>query len=117
MGAHAERLVAKELARRRYKVLAKNFSTRYGEIDIVARKGRTIAFVEVKGRSRADIIVPGDAVNPRKQKRIIRAAKEYLSRNHMDEADVRFDVAEVVFATSGPSYDVHILEDAFTEEA
>ena len=117
MGAHAERLVAKELARRRYKVLSKNFSTRYGEIDLVARKGRTVAFVEVKGRSRADIVLPGDAVGPRKQKRIIRAAKEYLAQNHMDDADVRFDVAEVIFAESGPSYDVRIIEDAFTEEA
>lgn len=117
MGAHAERLVAKELARRRYKVLEKNFSTRYGEVDIIARKGRTIAFVEVKARARADRILPGDAVNPQKQKRIIRAAKEYLSRHHMDDADVRFDVAQVVFTDPGPSYDIHIIEDAFTEQA
>jgi len=112
-GALAERMVAGELARRRYKVLARNFSTRYGEVDLIARKGRTIVFVEVKGRARADAFAPADAVNARKRKKIVRTAQCFLARHHMDDADVRFDVAEVVFGESGGAADIHIIEDAF----
>ena len=97
-------------------MLERNFSTRYGEIDLVARKGGTIVFVEVKSRARADAVMPGDAVSGRKQKKITRAAQVYLARHSMDDADVRFDVAEVVFAESGASCEIRLIEDAFTAQ-
>ncbi|MFH0965345.1 MAG: YraN family protein [Planctomycetota bacterium] len=117
IGRHAERLVAAELARRRMSVLQTNFATRFGEIDVVARKGRTIVFVEVKARSSLDAVLPAEAVTPRKQKRIARAAKAYLARHAIVDADVRFDVAEVIFAASGSSHEIRFIEDAFVPPA
>lgn len=113
IGHHAERLVAAHLARRRFKILEMNFATRFGEIDLVARKGRTMVFVEVKARTAADAVTPSEAVTSRKQKRIARAAKVYLAKHAMSEVDLRFDVAEVIFSEAGAAHRIRLIEDAF----
>ncbi len=72
-----------------YRILARDFRVPVGEIDIVARKGRLLAFIEVKARRTAS----GDVLTPRQQKRIIRAAEAFLkTRPDLADLDLRFDL-------------------------
>lgn len=90
-GRLAETLAVLLLRLKGYRILARRLRLSAGEIDIVARRGRTVAFVEVKAR--ADHTTAITAVTPRQQRRLLKAALQYAARDprHSD-ADFRFDV-------------------------
>ena len=96
-----------------YRILERNFRCRQGEIDIIARRGDVVAFVEVKQRKNADYGEAREFVTFSKQRRIIRAAELWLVREHC-ELQPRFDVIEV-YAPQGAAGKVTIehIEDAF----
>ena len=94
IGNAGESAVCRYLRLRGYKVVCRNFKTRFGEIDIIAQKGKIIAFVEVKTRKENSRVSGVDAVGAKKQQCVITAATEYLQRNRV-ELQPRFDVAEV----------------------
>ncbi len=113
IGNAGESAVCRYLRRRRYKILDRNFKTRFGEIDIVAKKGEYIAFVEVKTRQENSMVSGLDAVNSKKQQRIITASVEYM-RKHPTELQPRFDVAEVTDRKSNLfRYKINYIENAF----
>ncbi len=94
-GRLAEGLCAWHLRARGYRILARRFRTPVGEIDIVARRGNTLAVVEVKAR--ADLPTAMDSLRPRQRYRIIRAAEAFIAaRPALAGMDVRFDVMVVV---------------------
>ena len=78
------------------KILEANYRRPTGEIDIIAKKGRRVLFVEVKRRSSLRYGRPSEAVNPAKQAHILRTAQLYLQENGLEDAPVRFDVIEVL---------------------
>ena len=80
-----------------YTILDTNFSTYTAEIDIVARDGDTIVFIEVKARMTARFGRPVEAITPHKIKKIISAAKLFLVRHRLYESNVRFDVIEILY--------------------
>lgn len=80
-----------------YRIYDRNYSTAFGEIDIIAVKGRCIHFVEVKARGRIDRGCPSEAVDIRKQNKIRRVAEYYMNSRRLLGYDVCFDVAEVWF--------------------
>jgi putative endonuclease len=90
-GLMAEARCALGLRLRGYRVLARRFKVPVGEVDIVARRGRTLAFVEVKARG--TLADAAESLTARQRRRILAAAKMYLAR-HPDLAllDARFDV-------------------------
>lgn len=90
-GLSAEARAAAYLMAKGYRILAKRFRTRYGEIDLVARRRNLVAFVEVKARASLD--EAAYAVTPRQQRRIVDAAQAWLVA-HPEHADfeLRFDV-------------------------
>lgn len=100
-GAAGEVLAARFLREKGYTILAANYRTRLGEIDIIARDGPYIAFVEVKARSEKAIYAPREAVTPAKQRRLLRTAALYL-RQHPTDLQPRFDVIEIVTAEGKP---------------
>jgi len=79
-------------------VLARNYRTRLGEIDLVMQAGELLVFVEVKLRSGTRYGAPSEAVNALKRSRIARVATQYMAANGGMERSARFDVVEV---TSG----------------
>jgi putative endonuclease len=94
LGLSAESRAAMVLLAKGYRILARRWKTPFGEIDIVARRRGTLAFVEVKARERADDAA--EAVTGRNQRRIIAAAELWLARNPADAARaIRFDVVLV----------------------
>lgn len=95
-GAIGEIDAAKFLENKGYKILQKNFKTKFGEIDIVASKDGVTVFVEVKRRSTYAYGRPIEAVTAQKQSTIRKVAEVYLMLKHTPYADCRFDVIEVV---------------------
>ncbi len=89
----AEELAARYLRKKGFKIIEKNYKTRFGEIDIVARYGKYLVFVEVKsGKSE---YLPRTRVDERKLRRINFAANDYLRNCHLDVEGYRIDVVEV----------------------
>jgi putative endonuclease len=114
LGILGENLAVDLLRSRGYSILATRHRSRYGEIDIIAEDGRCVVFVEVKLRS-SDLFGEAFEAVPRwKQRRIITIALDYLSRNHLLDRPVRFDVAAV--DQRGGELQVELIEDAFTED-
>jgi len=75
-----------------YEILDRNFKTRYGEIDIIARDEDTVVFVEVRYRKNSAFGSPEETIDYRKIKKIIRAANKYISMKKLENTDIRFDV-------------------------
>jgi putative endonuclease len=97
LGDRGENLAAKHLREKGYRILNRNFKTPMGEIDIIARDGKTLVFCEVKTRQYDDPM-PEDQVNPDKQHQITKAARFYLSRYGVPQPPARFDVVAIVWA-------------------
>jgi putative endonuclease len=94
-GARAEEVAARFLAAQGLEIIARNFRTRLGEIDVVARDGGTLVFVEVRLRTREDFGGALESIDERKQSRIARAANGYLGARGGREPPCRFDVITV----------------------
>ncbi len=90
-GSAAEEAAANFLARHGLEIVARNYRTRLGEIDLVARDGEVLVFVEVRMRSSAHFGGGAESVSPHKQARLVAAARQYLSRLRR-EPPCRFDV-------------------------
>jgi len=84
-----------------YRLLRRNWRTRYGEIDLIARRGETLVFVEVKARWSKNKGLPEDSLTPEKKNRLLRLAEMYLSR-HPHQGPVRLDVIAIDFCSEKP---------------
>ena len=76
-GVWGEAQIANYLRRRRYELLAHSYHCRFGEIDLIARKGGVLCFVEVKTRSPDYLVRPAEAVGPAKRRKLIETALYY----------------------------------------
>ena len=98
-GSYGERVAASFLRRNGYRVLARNFATPVGEIDLVCRCGDVLAFVEVRTRASTDFGRPGETIDPRKQEALRRTAARYLELLGRPDVYYRFDAVEVMLVT------------------
>jgi putative endonuclease len=96
---------------RGFEILDRNWRVREGEIDLVARRGATVVFCEVKTRSSDRFGVPVEAVTMTKQRRLRTLAARWLAAHPTQRGEVRFDVASVTPAGEFPAVDV--IEAAF----
>jgi putative endonuclease len=96
LGDRGENVAARYLRNRGYKIIIRNFRCDLGEIDIVARDGKTLVFVEVKTRAYEDP-APEDQVNEAKQHQLTKVAKLYLSRYGIPQPPSRFDVVAIIW--------------------
>lgn len=113
-GAWGEALAADFLRKRRYKIVAAGYRSRFGEIDLIAQNKQYLVFVEVKLRRNSDFAAAREYVNRAKQDRIRMTASMYLSQNPT-KLQPRFDVVEI-YAPQGAMTDkpeITHLEDAF----
>ena len=111
MGAQGEADARAFLTQKGARILETNYRRPTGEIDIIARQGRTLLFVEVKRRSSLRYGRPAEAVDRQKQAHILRTAQLYLQENRLRDVPLRFDVIEVL-----PGQIRHI-ENAFDASA
>jgi putative endonuclease len=113
-GARGETLAYWYLRRAGYTIVARNRRARSGagELDVVGWDGPVLSFVEVKTRTTADAGPPEAAVSKAKQKRIARAASEYLRRLRRRPLSYRFDIASVAWDAEA-GLQVRLIKDAF----
>jgi putative endonuclease len=109
-GQLGEERVVSWLKKNGYQVLDRNFLCRLGEIDIIAQKNDVVSFIEVKTRHRVYFNL-SEVINKSKQKKIISAAKKYISRYGSAKYIYQFDVALVEKSMNG--FEIDYLPNAF----
>lgn len=113
-GLWGERIAAASLAKNGYVIVGRRVRPdKHDEIDIIARKGPVLAFVEVKTRSGESFGRPFAAVNASKRRALCRAAAAFLRHAGYPNLYYRFDVVEVVGRVGDATPTVRIIEDAF----
>ena len=110
-GNVGENLAATFLENHGYKIIQRNFRIRSAEIDIIAEIGGVVVFVEVKTRSNVRHGLAAEAVNFRKQKKIIEAASVFLQDENFCNCACRFDVIEIY--SCGKDFKINHIENAF----
>ena len=114
LGSWGEALAAEYLQKKRYTIVASRYRCRFGEIDLIVKNGKFLAFVEVKLRKSARFASAMEYVDYRKQNRLRLTASMYLSQNETD-LQPRFDVIEIYapYGMDTPEPRIIHLEDAF----
>jgi len=95
LGASGESRATRLLVREGYRIVERNFRCKSGELDIVARDGRVLCFVEVRSRANADYGHAAEMVDARKQARVSRVAQHYLALRSPRFEEARFDVVAI----------------------
>jgi putative endonuclease len=111
IGSYTEAAAAAFLVRLGWTIVERNWRTRGGELDIVARDGDTLVFVEVRARRSSATYLPEETVDRRKIERLLAAGRAYIDAHEWD-GPCRFDVAAVTMG--GASRDIRLIRDAFT---
>lgn len=113
-GSRGEAEAERFLKKNGYKIIGRNYRTRHGEIDLIAREGDTVVFVEVKTRSNSSFGHPSTGVDLRKQKHMVLASTQYLAEHGLTESPARFDV--VCIETKDGGLKAELIKDAFEAE-
>lgn len=111
LGRQGEELAEQALCRQGYKIVARNYRTPVGEVDIIARHGGSLVFIEVKTRKSLTFGEPQEAVTYFKQARLRKVAHYYLMQQGLMDATVRFDVVAITWGAGDPK--VEIIPEAF----
>ncbi|WP_422931702.1 YraN family protein [Singulisphaera sp. PoT] len=110
LGREGEREAARYLRRQGLRILVRGYLTPHGEVDLIARDGNTLVFVEVKARRQGN---PAEAVTPEKQRRLTLAALRFLKEHDLLEQRCRFDVVAIVWPEGRQSPTIEHIRDAF----
>lgn len=112
LGRKGEAVAARYLRRAGYTILERNVRAGRNEIDIIAREGDTVCFVEVRTRRSAEPVPPVDSVGATKQRHIVTAARNYAARHDSQDTYYRFDIVAIVFPEKGRP-EITLYRDAF----
>ncbi|HIE26995.1 TPA: YraN family protein [Candidatus Poribacteria bacterium] len=113
IGEIGESLAVKFLKQKGYRIIEQNYRSTWGEIDIVAQDEDILTFVEVKTRRSLKFGTPQLAVTNSKQRKISKAALEYLQENVLFDSVCRFDVISIVFPPEPSEPIIEHIENAF----
>ena len=111
LGKTGEDLACGELERRGYAIVARRYRRRGGELDIIARDGPTLVFIEVKARDGRAFGEAAEAVTRIKRQRITQVAVDYMMRHHLSDCPCRFDVVSIHFDSGRP--EIEVFQNAF----
>jgi len=107
IGRDGEEIAAEYLRNNGYRIVEKNYKNRFGEIDIIAKDGNTVVFIEVKTRNTPSYGTPSSAVDSKKQQRIGKVAVTYLTKKGLTQHPIRFDVVSICDG------EIEVIRDAF----
>lgn len=117
LGKWGESLAAEYLRKKKYKITAAGYKTKFGEIDLIAENRKFVVFVEVKLRKDASVASAAEFVDIHKRKRVITAASQWIAAENTDKQP-RFDVIEI-YAPNGTETEnpvINHMENAFGED-
>ncbi|MFZ0427840.1 MAG: YraN family protein [Acidobacteriota bacterium] len=95
LGAWGEWLALRHILRLGYDVLARNWTSRHGELDLIAYEDETLVFIEVKTRRSPSLLRPEDALTEQKKERLERLAYRFLQRHELEAGPLRFDLIAI----------------------
>ena len=113
LGDRGERAAVKYLKQQGFKIVARQYSNSYGEVDIIAREANSVVFVEVKTRTSTNDGRPFEAVDLRKQEKITRVALAWLKQNNRLEQPARFDVVSILWPDEKGEPQIQHFRNAF----
>jgi len=111
IGKRGETLAISFLKKNGYRIIESNFRCRYGEIDIIAQDGKTVAFIEVKTKTSNRFGSPTQAVDSRKQRQVSKTALAYISQKRLTNYSARFDVVGINI--KGSNSEIELIKNAF----
>lgn len=111
IGKHGELIAEKLLKKQGYKIIERNFNTRFGEIDIIAQDGEYTCFVEVRMRKSDAHGSPAETIDKFKREKIVRAARIYIQKHNLYDTPLRFDAVAIVGDLHNYKYEV--IKNAF----
>ncbi len=114
IGKWGENVAAETLRNRGWTVAARNYRTPYGELDVIARKGNTVLFVEVKTRTSDAYGMPEDSISPSKAKHLLESAQYYLQEHGLDDIDWRVDVIAIQGRPNQPNTHIEWFENVLS---
>ena len=112
LGNRGEEIAATFLIKNGYSILQRNYRRQFGEIDIIAKDGEDLVFIEVKTRTSDMFGTPFHSVHRKKQQQIITTAQEYLVRHNLCDSPVRFDVISIEFRSEQNPV-IELIKNAF----
>jgi putative endonuclease len=112
LGRRGEQIAAQHLQQQGYEILTRNWRCEWGEIDIVAREGDTLAFVEVRTRRGERFGTPEESITPDKKAHMIAAAQTYLQEQGLEEVDWRIDVTAIEIGRHGELRRLNLIRHA-----
>jgi len=110
-GKKGEDIAVAYLKSKGYRIVERNYKCLFGEIDIVARDGDMLVFVEVKSRKSEEFGDPQVAVGLEKQKKMSKISLKYLEDKHLYPSDARFDVVAIKMLPAGST--IELIQNAF----
>lgn len=116
LGKAGEALACNYLKKCGYHILARNYRTKMGEIDIVARDGACLVFVEVKTRQSYAYGLPEESVNNKKMHKLTRLAQLYIRNKRLYDAEARFDIVSVLIPDRFGKKSIRLIKNAFPDE-
>lgn len=111
IGKRGETLAISFLKKNGYRIIESNFRCRYGEIDIIAQDGKTVAFIEVKTKTSNRFGSPTQAIDSRKQRQVSKTALAYISQKRLTNYSARFDVVGINI--KGSNSEIELIKNAF----
>lgn len=111
IGKRGETLAISFLKKNGYRIIESNFRCRYGEIDIIAQEGKTVAFIEVKTKTSNRFGSPTQAIDSRKQRQVSKTALAYISQKRLTNYSARFDVVGINI--KGSNSEIELIKNAF----
>ena len=116
LGNRGEKIASRLLRNKNYTILCRNFKVKSGEIDLVARDGGNLVFIEVKTRRSTTRSRPAEGLSSKQRKRIYNAAQNYLRRIDNPDVIYRFDLIEIVLSRF-KIHEIRHWENNFTRPA
>ena len=113
VGNFGESVVITYLEKLNYEILAKNYYTKFGEIDIVAKDKDEYVFIEVKTRTSEKFGMPSESVNKNKISHIVKASEFYIYINKLENKFIRYDIIEVYFINKNKYYINHLRNNLY----
>lgn len=111
LGRWGEDLAVRKVKKLGYRCIARNYRCPLGEVDLIAKDGDTLVFVEIKTRRRRSLEYAKEAVNDRKRRQLSKVALAYMKTHGCAEARARFDV--VVINLDGEEQEIEVVRNAF----
>ena len=115
LGERGETAACGFLGAHGYEILEKNYKCKLGEIDVIARRQKRLAFIEIKTRTSIQFGAPQEAVDLKKQEKIFKVAQWYLMEKKLAKAPIAFDVVAILWK-EGQTPEIRLIADAFEKE-